>query len=220
MNKSILAFGLYLGILSVAQSQINNGGSSIRVGIDYMSLKAPEDFIVLFPTRNLGIKTSVAAPDKMAIRYVTQFVHQIANNRIVIEGSIGFIPIRRPRLQLTDAYYVEGHRRQRFTGDMTVLVNFIKNSRHAIRLGGGPSVWYRMDNMLEEVRYVIDNGNQVIVNRQSRQQTNELNVGYHLTAEYAYELNNRFILGSRLGIANFKGKYGTKLVGIFLGYRL
>ena len=114
MNKFCLTAGLYLLICSFTTAQVNNYKNSIRVGIDYMSLDAPDD---------LGLR--------YGIRYARHFI----DDRVVIEGGLGYLNIKNRRL-VANNFYFEGRPRQRVTADLTALYDLLGNSRQAFRLGG------------------------------------------------------------------------------------
>ena len=197
MNKFCLTAGLYLLFYSFATAQLVDYKNSIRVGIDYMSLDAPDD---------------------LGFRYVARYARHLANDRIVIEGSFGYLNIENRRLVFNNFYFI-GRPRQRVTADITVSFDLLRHARHALRLGGGPSVWYRKDDGLREARSIVDQNGQITGVTILNEKIDETNFGYHLAAEYEYIVGSRTTLAGRIGMANLAGAGINSIVGINIGYR-
>ena len=197
MNKFCLTAGLYLLICSFTTAQVINYKNSIRVGIDYMSLDAPDD---------LGLR--------YGIRYARHFI----DDRVVIEGGLGYLNIKNRRL-VANNFYFEGRPRQRVTADLTALYDLLGNSRQAFRLGGGLSVWYRRDEILREARSVPGQNGQPSGIEVVSEKANETNAGFHLIAEYEYVISTRISLGARVGMANLDKAGISSFAGVNVGYR-
>ncbi|GAB3789960.1 hypothetical protein GCM10028818_59350 [Spirosoma horti] len=196
MNKLCLTAGLYLLICTFSTAQVINYKNSIRVGIDYMSLDAPDD---------------------LGLRYGVRYARHLANDRVVIEGSLGYLNIRNRRLIANNIYFV-GRPRQRITTDLTALYDLLSSNRQAFRLGGGLSVWYRKDEILREARTVPGQNGQPDGIEVFSEKTNETNVGFHLVAEYEYTVSARTSLAARVGMANLDKAGISSFVGINIGY--
>lgn len=197
MNKFCLTAVLCLLFCSFATAQAIDYKNSIRVGIDYMSLDAPDD---------------------LGIRYVARYARHLANDRIVLEGSFGYLCIENRRLVFNNFYFT-GRPRQRVTADLTVSFDFLRDARHALRLGGGPSVWYRKDDRLREARSIVDQNGQITGVTILNEKVDEANFGYHLAAEYEYIIGARTTLAARVGMANLARAGISSIVGINVGYR-
>ena len=197
MNRFFLVMGLCVMNLSFSKAQVATYKNSVRVGVDYMSLDAPDD---------------------LGFRYAARYARHLMKDRIVLAGSIGYLNIQNRRL-IFDNFYVEGRPRQRITADLTASFDFLKSTHHALRLGGGPSIWYRRDDVLREARSVIgQNGRPegiTVVN----EKINETNVGYHLAAEYEYVIGTRTTLGVRVSMANLNRAGISSMAGLNLGYQ-
>lgn len=85
MNKLCLTASLCLLICSFTTAQVIDYKNSIRIGVDYMSLDSPDD---------------------LGLRYGVRYARHFAGDRIVIEGSLGYLNIKNRRL-LTNNFYFE-----------------------------------------------------------------------------------------------------------------
>ncbi len=121
MNRLYLPVILFLISSSLSKAQLVDSKNSVRIGVDYMSLDAPDD---------------------LGFRYLARYARHLTNDRVVLEGSLGYLNIQNRRL-VANNFYFEGRPRQRVTADLTASFDFLRDTRQALRLGGGPSVWYR-----------------------------------------------------------------------------
>ncbi|WP_139361705.1 DUF481 domain-containing protein [Spirosoma sp. 209] len=197
MNKFCLTAGLCLLSYHFSTAQVINYKNSIRVGTDYMSLDAPDD---------------------LGFRYVARYARHLANDRFVLEGSLGYLSIENRRLVFNNFYFT-GRPRQRVTADLTVSFDFLRTARHALRLGGGPSVWYRKDDRLREARSVVNQSGQVTGVTILSEKADEANLGYHVAAEYDYAISPRITLAGRVGMANLSKAGISSAAGVNVGYR-
>ncbi|WP_461117409.1 hypothetical protein [Spirosoma jeollabukense] len=197
MNKLCLVAGLYLLAYSFTNAQTVTYKNSIRAGVDYMSLDGPDD---------------------LGLRYIARYARHLAKDRLVVEGSFGYLSIENRRPVFTNFYFV-GRPRQRFTADLTGFFDCLRNARHALRLGGGPSVWYRKDDALREARSTINQNGQVTDVTILNEKVDEANVGYHVAAEYEYRIGARATLSGRIGMANLNRAGISSTAGINVGYR-
>ena len=87
----------------MTKAQVIDNKNSIRIGVDYMSLEAPDD---------------------LGFRYLARYARHLANDRIIIEGSLGYLSTKNRRLAL-NGFYFEGRPRQRITADLTAYATGI-----------------------------------------------------------------------------------------------
>ena len=184
-------------ISSFTTAQVIDDKNSIRIAVDYMSLDAPDD---------------------LGLRYGVRYARHFAGDRIVIEGSLGYLNIKNRRLIANNIYFV-GRPRQRITADLTALYDFLGNRRQAFRVGGGLSVWYRRDEILREARSVPGQNGQPSGIEVISEKANETNAGFHLVAEYEYIISARTSLGARVGMANLDKAGISSFAGVNIGYR-
>ena len=197
MNRLVWVMGLYVLGISLSNAQTVGYRNSIRIGVDYMSLDAPDD---------------------LGLRYLARYARYLGDDRIVVEGSVGYLRIQNRRLALNN-FYFEGRPRQRVTADLTVSFDFLKSTHHALRLGGGPSVWYRRDDVLREARSDFGQNGQPEGITVVSEKLDETNIGYHLAAEYEYVIGARTTLAARFGLANLNRAGISSIAGLNLGYQ-
>ena len=135
-------------------------------------------------------------------------------------GLLGYLCALNKRFIAHD-YYVYGKRRERISADVTLAFDFLKQVRHALRLGAGPSVWYRQDQLLDETRYTIvlttDEVSNVQVNwRQGR----EVNFGFNVLVEHEYALTDQLLLSGKVKFVDLNKAGQSAIYGAGIGYRL
>jgi hypothetical protein len=104
--------------------------------------------------------------------------------------------------------------------DATASFYLIQHPRHAFRLGGGPSAWFRKDEVAMGTRPVYSTGGRLISVEIVRDRTEEVNAGYNLAAEYEYTFGSRTTLGvwaNRVDINKVGVSTGA---GFNIGYRV
>lgn len=197
MNRIILTLGLCILCYNFSKAQVATYKNSVRAGMDYMSLDAPDD---------LGYRARVG------------YARHIGNDRLVVGISLGYMKIKNWE-NIVNNYSIEGCPRERVTADMTVSFDFLKNPFHALRVGGGPSVWYRKDDRLRSTNYIIlENGTLTDVKTQW-EKFDEVNIGYNLLAEYEYLITPKISLAGRFGVANLKRSGMSSILGLEVGCR-
>ncbi|GAB3334606.1 hypothetical protein GCM10027299_42950 [Larkinella ripae] len=197
MKRFFGVLALVLTMISVAKAQNRVYKNALRVGVDYLTLDAPDD---------------------LGYRYLGRYARHLGNDRIVLEASLGYLKVANNR-SLPNAYVFQGRARKRITADFTASFDFVKSSQHALRLGIGPSVWYREDDRWESVDYLINpDGSAAGISIKNRQ-INEVNLGGSAVAEYEFAATERLMLGARLGLTTFKTASISSLAGLNLGYR-
>lgn len=197
MARCCLFIGLYLICLSFSKAQVVPYKNTVGVGVDYMSLDGPDD---------------------LGLRYVARYARHIANDRIVLEGSLGYLSVKNRQL-LVNNFYDEGRPRERLTADFTVSFDFLRSSRHALRLGAGPSIWYRKDDLLRSAQFSVQPNGTITDVTTVRNRIDETNFGYHIRAEYEYAFAPRTTLAGRVGIATLNRAGISSIAGLTLGYR-
>jgi hypothetical protein len=197
MSKLFLALWICLLTCSFSQAQVATYENSVRAGMDYMSLDAPDD---------------------LGYRMRAGYARHVGNDRLVFGVSLGYLKVQNWE-HMVNNYSIEGRPRERVTTDVTVSFDFFKNTRHALRVGGGPSVWYRQDDRLRSANYLIlENGRLADVKTQW-ERFDELNMGYNLLAEYEYGITPEISLAGRFGVANLKRSGMSSILGLEVGYR-
>lgn len=197
MKSFCLLVSLFLAGFSLAHAQVTHYRNSLRIGADYMSLDAPDD---------------------LGYRYMARYGRHFGKDRLVLEGSLGYLSTPNRHL-LAQQVYLTGLPRKRITADLTIAFDLLGSSHHALRLGGGPSLWYRSDDALRSASYIVHQDGSLTDISVVRSKINEVNLGYHLIGEYEYALDNNVTLGARVGIASFTKAGMSSLAGINIGYR-
>jgi len=197
MKSFCLLVSLFLASSFFANAQGLHNRNSLRIGADYLSLDAPDD---------------------LGYRYMARYGRHVGRDRLVLEGSLGYFSTPNRHL-LAQQVYLTGLPRKRITADLTIAFDLLPSSHHALRLGGGPSIWYRSDDALRSASYVVHQDGSVTDISVVRRKINEVNPGYHLMGEYEYALMDNVTLGARIGIASFTKAGISSMAGINIGYR-
>jgi hypothetical protein len=196
---AIAVLSLLFNTSALAQSPATK--NSIQAGVDYMSL----DF-----------------PDDLGYRYNLRYARHLANDRLLLAATAGYL-LTDNRSRNLNGITASGNRRERVTGDLTILVDFLKSSRHALRAGGGLSVWARQDDTIigsSWSSYSNDAVTDVLISASvQRENITALNTGWHATAEYEYLFARRITASARFMLADL-GRAGiSSVAGIAAGYR-
>lgn len=197
MARCCLFIGLYLMCFPFANAQVSPYKNTVGIGVDYMSLDGPDD---------------------LGLRYVAQYARHIANDRIVLAGSLGYISVKNRRLIINNVYD-EGRPRERLTADFTVSFDFLRSNRHALRLGAGPSIWYRKDDFLQSAQFTVQQNGTITDVTTVRNRIDETNFGYHIRGEYEYAFAPRTTLAGSVGMANLNRAGFSSIAGLTLGHR-
>jgi hypothetical protein len=79
------------------------------------------------------------------------------NDRIVLVNNLGYVNASNRRyLPGAGDNYVTGKPRERFTADVTLAFDFVRHPRHGFRVGAGPSLWYRQDEVIKRASYTLN----------------------------------------------------------------
>jgi hypothetical protein len=87
-----------------------------------------------------------------------------------------------------------------------LLVNLLKNNRHALRVGGGLSTWFRRDKILVQSGFSASPTSSVIP------------AGFIQYDEYEYLITPKLSVDGRFIFANLQQAGISSLAGIGLGY--
>lgn len=215
MNKIFLLAlcSLYFGT-SRAQTQVYQ--NSIRFSI--------EDNVS--PAENASANGRQQTP---AVKYAAIYTHQLTNNRCVLEGSLGYTNYVKTEQFTPFDYYFKGDRSQRVSVDVAVLYNFLKQSRHALRFGGGLSGWYQRDGLINNLAGSLAADLQHLESiSYTRIYQHSANLGFNVRGDYEFAVTQRIIIGARIGLiagllpSKAQGPLLSSLItgGLSLGYRL
>lgn len=138
MKNAIIIPCLYLALSTFAQAQTPGFARSLSVDANVVELGNVSD-----PGFGYGIS------------YTRHFI----NDRFTIGGRLGYADAPGQN----EVYYTEdeefrsyGRKSERFTADLRVSYNFLRSTRHALRLGVGPSVWSRKDDLLRGKIVIVE----------------------------------------------------------------
>lgn len=150
-------------------------------------------------------------------RYAFEYRRYITRDRVSLGATVGFLHAQRETVLVPDYVSVGANTRRRVTVDLTATYNFLRSVHHNLRLGFGPSVWYRRDDLFAKVDpYPIPTGEEPTV---TRRQTEGWNLGAHGLIEYSYALALDTQVSLHTGAA-FVGPAGfAPFFGLRAGYR-
>ena len=198
-KKIFLTLSAGLFCYSALQAQSTSSPNRLSAGVDYVSLAS-------VPDPGLG--------------YRVGYAKNLAAGRFMVGGNLGYISA--PGVVGSyGEYRSEGRKSERFTADLTLSYDLLNQERQALRLGVGPSVWYRKDDEFRGYDVIIESielGTVKGVNFE-RKQVNEPNFGFHLTGEYEYLVTQRIALAGRAGFTHFFKTGFNPMAGVSLGYR-
>lgn len=165
-------------------------------------------------------RVGLDAPDGSGNRYLARYTRHLRQDRLALQGAVGYISALNRRY-LGDNYFFDGRRRERFTTDVTLSFDFLKSPRQALRLGIGPSAWYRREDRLESVRYSFTSTGEVTNLRPNWQAERELNWGYNLLLEYEYALTRHVVMSGNVKLVSTSAPAGgfNAIYGLGAGYR-
>lgn len=195
MNRHLLLIGILL-LSGLVRAQVPVSRYSARVGVDL---------------------TSLDAPDAVGPRYVGRLARHISNDRIVVAAEAGYMYVTSQN-RLFNNVDPGANRRERFTADATVLFDFLRHPRHALRLGVGLSAWYQRDDIYRGASTLSTPtpSQGVVIDRQQR---HGLNTGGHLTTEYEWLFDPRWGADVRLRVANLGNAGISSMLGGGISYR-
>lgn len=157
-------------------------------------------------------------PDNgLKFRYAFDYRRYFSQDRLSLGLSVGFLNSQRTTVLVPDFVRVGSNTRQRVTVDLTASYDLFHSVHHSLRIGGGPSVWYRSDDLFVKVDpYPVPTGTEPLV---ERRQIEGWNIGGHTTLEYSYalSLNTQVSLHTGLALVGPSGFAG--IFGLRAGYR-
>ncbi|KAA9347788.1 hypothetical protein [Larkinella humicola] len=185
---SLLLIGL-LWTTSV-HAQVIQNRNSIRLGVDW---------------------TSLDAPDAVGPRYVARLARHFGHDRFLVAAEAGYLR-KTTSNQLFNEVNPGPNQRERLTVDLTVFYDFLRHPRHALRLGTGWSAWYRGDDIYRGARAAFTpTGLQaVVIDRQKR---HELNMGGHVALEYAWLFAPHWSVDMRVRLADLNRAGISSMLG-------
>ncbi|UOR04588.1 hypothetical protein MUN82_16770 [Hymenobacter aerilatus] len=165
-------------------------------------------------------RVGLDAPDDIGNRYLGRYARHLAKNRLMVEAGLGYMSVLNRRNLPMNDYFVDGKRRKRVTGDLTLSFDFLKTLRHAFRIGVGPSLWYRKDQILDSGRFTIGSDGS-ISNLQVKWHTEEqVNYGFNVLIEYEYAITKHLTLAPRVSFVSLERAGPSSIYGLNVGYRL
>lgn len=190
MNRFVLLLTSSL-VSGLLQAQIPPPRYSARLGVDLTRLDAPDD---------------------VGPRYLARLASHLRQDRLIIAAEVGYMRMTTAN-QPFNAIDPGPNRRERFTAELTGLVDALPNPRHALRLGGGLSAWYRRDDLYRGAT-TIGRDSYAIDRRIQR----GLLTGWHLAAEYAWQFDERWSLDGRLRVSSFQETGASLALGTGISY--
>ena len=166
-------------------------------------------------------RVGLDAPDAIGNRGLLNYSRHFRNDRLVVGANLGYVNAQNRRyLPGTNDFYVYGKRRERITADFTAAFDFLRHPRHAFRLGAGPSLWYRQDELFDGGRYTVNltTGQATNVNVRWRQEK-EWNFGYNVLVEYEYALTQQVLVSGKMKFFDSRKAGQSTIYGFGLGYR-
>ncbi len=167
-----------------------------------------------------GERVGLDAPDGIGNRYLVRYTRHLRQDRLALQGALGYVSVLNRRYLAND-YFIEGRRRERFTADVTLAFDFLKSPRQALRLGVGPSAWYRREDLLQSARYTLSSTGEVTNVRADWRSEQEVNWGYNLLLEYEYALTSQVVVSGNVKLVsvNAPGAGFNSIYGLGAGYR-
>ncbi|WP_461130082.1 hypothetical protein [Spirosoma aerophilum] len=173
--KKFLLSCLFISCSLLGSAQMKISKNSIRLAADY---------------------TTIGVTDQQAtVRYSLIYARHLSNDRLTLESSLGYAFHYLP----ATSSHQEAHF-SRTTADFSLLYTILKSSRHGIRLGAGPSLWYRQESVaLSTDTPVLPTGD-VIKFSLTNPYQDGLKAGLNVVSEYSYSLSSCFTLGGRVSM--------------------
>lgn len=156
------------------------------------------------------------------VGYSIRYSRHVAGSRFLLGGTMGYISAPGTNASFRD-YHSIGRKSERIIADFTAFYDFLPSPRQALRLGGGPSLWHRRDDLYQGmvIHLASPQSDKVIKVDFLRQDVEETNIGLHVMAEYERSITAGVHLAGRVGFAQFsRSTTGfNPLAGLGLGYR-
>lgn len=111
--------------------------------------------------------------------------------------------------------------RRRFTTDVTVKFAVVKYKNNYLKIGGGPSLWYRNDDLVSIVKLRGEAPDFILKPVGVEMQTKkDWSLGYNLTGELEISVVRNVSLAANISIANLGEAGFSSIVGLNCYYRL
>jgi hypothetical protein len=162
------------------------------LGLNYVNLDAPDD-IFLSPNLNFEKKTL---------------------KRTFINAQIGYGIIKRfDRLSKKIP-----ENRFRFMVNLGGSYALIKHKDNYLKIGGGPSIWYRKESIVDQIKFDLTNQSNVL--EYKYREFNEINLGYNLFSQIDISILKKISLNGTFGFVSFKKAGASPILGISAMYSL
>ncbi|NDU95875.1 hypothetical protein [Spirosoma terrae] len=160
----------------------------------------------------------VPSPDAVAFRPNLRLTRNFFNNRIVVASTVGYFSKSDANSSFPN-FVFRGNQRKRITADFTLLINLLKRNQHTLRIGGGLSVWYIDDKLIDSSVFLTVSPTSPAISLYflAYNQIRVIDTGWHVTAEYEYLITPKLGIDARLTFTAVHLEQSS-LAGIGLGY--
>lgn len=184
LSKLLFLIGIYSVISSKLVAQ--NHQNRIGFGIDYIALDLPDDLTF--------------SPHLDYERKCTDI--------FFLSGKFGFIHYNdKDTFTQTIPEY-----RNRIMFDIEGKVALLKLRGNYLKFGAGPCVWYRNDDLVRRVSFMLDN--QATIINYEKETIKEVNSGIKLGAELDIHVLKNISLVGKIGFAHFKNAGTNSIAGL------
>lgn len=192
----LIGFSLLMSTRGYAQMPYVPARNAVQLGADFIGIDPAN-----------GLK----------FRYAAEYRRYFGRDKFSLNAAVGVVSSQRTTVLVPDYVTVGTNTRQRITLDLTGSYNLLRSVHHSLRVGAGPSVWYRHDDLFAKVDpYPIPTGTEPLI---QRRQATGWNAGGHGTIEYGYALSLNTQVSLHTGAA-IVGPLGfAPLFGMRAGYR-
>lgn len=153
----------------------------------------------------------------LKFRYAFNYRRYFSQDQLSLDVSLGFVNSQRTTVLVPDLVRVGSNTRHRATVDVTMAYNLLRSVHHSLRIGAGPSVWYRNDDLFVKVDpYPIPTGTEPLVERKL---ITGWNIGGHGILEYGYALSLNTQVSLHTGAVVIGPSGIAPLFGLRTGYR-
>lgn len=139
-------------------------------------------------------RMSLDSPDGLGTRYLLGVGRHLVHDRLLVLANAGYGWANYQAYLGVNDFYLQGKSRQRFTLDATAAFDLVKHPRHALRVGAGPSLWYRREELLDNARFTIISQNQFVIREVSWRPVSDVVSGFNVLVEYELAVTSRLLL--------------------------
>lgn len=166
----------------------------VGIGLSYMSLDLPDDMV---------FRPSVSVEKHLI-------------GRLSVGAQLGGI-----RYQGADNTHNIPEIRRRFTSDLTAKISALRYKRTALKIGVGPSLWYRNDEVVSRVQLRTDAPDFVSKPVSWDMKTNKgWHLGYNASVEVETAVSRNFSLAAGISVANLGRSGLSSILGLHGYYQL